>query len=511
MLKGLWCGRSSAEVEPRVLPCLSAGHEPYRITDRLWLGVYLPRFSLEVLCRGSDISKPSIVVVGQESRLQVWSCNTQAEACGLHPGMALSAAHALVPHLWVLKRQEDVESDALKGVAAWAGQFTSLVSLMPLQGLLLEVGGSLSLFGGLGRLWTRISDGLAELGYTAHLAIAPTPQGAWLLARAGFKQPVTDTHALPDCLDSVPLECMGLPEETVKDLRDLGLRCFGDCCRLPRDGLARRIGPDAIKLLDRALGKASDPREPYIIPPVFERRLTLSFEVWDVEALLFAVHRLLLELTGSLAARSGGIRRLELVLHHGGYTVTRVPIELVGPSRDSRHLLELLQERLERLELPAAVEHVEIKARDIEPLPPQNLDLFDEAEQERESWQCLIERLRTRLGSEAVQGLCMVSEHRPEWVWRYCLPGEKAKVMEYPPRPLWLLEKPRILKTVESKPSLGGVLTLRRGSERIESGWWDGLDVARDYFVAENPGGQRFWIFRDLRNERHWYVHGIFA
>jgi protein ImuB len=74
-----------------------------------------------------------------------------------------------------------------------------------------------------------------------------------------------------------------------------------------------------------------------------------------------------------------------------------------------------------------------------------------------------------------------------------------------------LLEKPRILKTVESKPSLGGVLTLRRGSERIESGWWDGLDVARDYFVAENPGGQRFWIFRDLRNERYWYVHGIFA
>ena len=482
-----------------------------QITDRLWLGVYLPRFSVEVLCRGSDISKPSVVVAGQESRLQVWSCNTQAEARGLHPGMALSAAHALVPCLWVLKRQEDAESEALKGVAAWAGQFTSLVSLMPPQGLLLEVGGSLSLFGGLGRLWARINDGLAELGYTAHLAIAPTPQGAWLLARAGLKQRVVDTHALPGYLDSVPLECMGLAEETVKDLRSLGLRSFGDCYRLPRDGLARRIGSDAIELLDRALGKASDPREPYIIPTVFERWLTLPSEVWDVEALLFAVYRLLLELTGTLAARSGGIRRLELVLHHGGYPLTEVPIELIGPTRDSRHLLELLQERLERLELPAAVEQVAIKARNIELLPPQNLDLFDGAGKEKESWQCLIERLRTRMGSEAVQGLCMVSEHRPEWAWRYCLPGNRAKIVEYPSRPLWLLERPRKLNIVEGKPSLGGVLMLRRGSERIESGWWDGFNVARDYFVAENPGGQRFWIFRDLRNERHWYVHGVFA
>ena len=47
--------------------------------------------------------------------------------------------------------------------------------------------------------------------------------------------------------------------------------------------------------------------------------------------------------------------------------------------------------------------------------------------------------------------------------------------------------------------------------ERIESGWWDGNDVARDYFVARNARGLRLWIYRELRGEQRWFLHGIFG
>jgi protein ImuB len=53
-------------------------------------------------------------------------------------------------------------------------------------------------------------------------------------------------------------------------------------------------------------------------------------------------------------------------------------------------------------------------------------------------------------------------------------------------------------------------IELQSGPERIESGWWDGMDVVRDYYVAQGRNGSRLWVFRD-RSSGGWYVHGLFA
>jgi protein ImuB len=47
--------------------------------------------------------------------------------------------------------------------------------------------------------------------------------------------------------------------------------------------------------------------------------------------------------------------------------------------------------------------------------------------------------------------------------------------------------------------------------ERIETGWWDGAEVRRDYFIARDVNGVRLWIFREHAPPRGWYLHGIFA
>jgi len=52
------------------------------------------------------------------------------------------------------------------------------------------------------------------------------------------------------------------------------------------------------------------------------------------------------------------------------------------------------------------------------------------------------------------------------------------------------------------------------GPERIESGWWDGGDVRRDYFVARTPDAETVWIYRDHRygtDDGEWFLHGLFA
>jgi protein ImuB len=47
------------------------------------------------------------------------------------------------------------------------------------------------------------------------------------------------------------------------------------------------------------------------------------------------------------------------------------------------------------------------------------------------------------------------------------------------------------------------------GPERVETGWWRGSDVRRDYYVAETAAGERFWVFRDLA-DGGWFLHGMF-
>ncbi len=49
------------------------------------------------------------------------------------------------------------------------------------------------------------------------------------------------------------------------------------------------------------------------------------------------------------------------------------------------------------------------------------------------------------------------------------------------------------------------------GPERIQSGWWDGGDVARDYYIARTADAAQWWVFRECTASRRWFVHGCFA
>jgi protein ImuB len=133
--------------------------------------------------------------------------------------------------------------------------------------------------------------------------------------------------------------------------------------------------------------------------------------------------------------------------------------------------------------------------------------------------------LRARLGEDAVTLVVPRAEHRPERAWKEGAgPDFSRNLAETrkgsgktgpdpcpaPPRPIWLLAEPEPLgHLLEREPWV-----LQDGPERIESGWWDGADVRRDYFVAENPRGETMWIYRDHRyglDDGEWFLHGVFA
>lgn len=432
--------------------------------------------------------------------------------------MPLRAACALTDELRVYPRDEVLERETLRQIAAWSTRFTSLVSLSFSRAVLLEVAGSVVLFGGLGRLLQEVRKGLGELGYQADLAIAPTPLAALWLARAGREVVIEHESQLADILGRVSLDCLHLQDQQLRSLNGMGLLNVADLLRLPRDGLTRRLGKELVPLLDRALGRAPDPQKPYVPPPRFRSRLPLPAEAGNVEALSFAMRRLLTELGGMLLGCGGGVQELSIQLVHrdrsdgDGKDVTHIDLKLAALSRDMDHLMAVLHERLERVTLTAPVIEVSMIADTILPLGSICEDLFAQPGESEHDWRSLLERLRARLGDEAVYGLQQVAEHRPERAWRTAAIGYAAEDLVFTGRPLWLLAEPLQLGIDgQGQPLFHGSLQIDRDHERIESGWWDGNDIARDYSIARNSRGLKLWVYRELQGSRRWFLHGIFA
>ncbi|MEO8164586.1 MAG: DNA polymerase Y family protein [Betaproteobacteria bacterium] len=476
----------------------------------LWAALRFPDLSLQLHQRGATSCGPAIV---QEAgnRPRVLSCNEAAAKAGIQPGMPVSAAYALTPQLSLRIRNPAKEAKALAGIAAWAMQFTPTVSLAGANEVLIEISGCLRLFGGLRALSGRIRAGLVELGYHAVVVVAPTPTAALLLARDGVDTSIGDRHQLRPALARLRLSLLDQPAPTIALLANMGVHTIRDWLSLPRDGLARRFGQGFLDEVDRALGLLPDPRPPFIAPSRYSAALELPAPVQETEPLLFAAKRLILELAGHLALRQIGVMRLKLDLEHAHHAATPVVVGLSAPSRDASHLVSLLREKLATVELPEAVDNLCLLAEDTRPLGSSHQALFADGRPSREERWRIVEHLRARLGMDAVHGLEMFPDHRPERAFRSALPGRARDGRCDLQRPLWLLPQPLALRAGAALPQMDAPLTLLDGPERLETGWWDDSDVKRDYFVARDASGKKVWLFRERTGRKDWFLHGIFA
>lgn len=422
-------------------------------------------------------------------------------------------------------------------LACWAGGYTPRVSLA--GGVLrAELAGSLRLFGGAVALVARLRGELGELAPTLHLATAATPRAAWWLARAGSTALCADEAATRAALRELPLAALAIDAELMQRLAGFGfgtLDTLGPLLDLPRAALAARTGAGFVLDMARALGEVAEPLPWFAFPETFSARLELPAPVEAAPALLFAARRLLTPLSGWLAARSAALRYLEWRIGHGPRRVTTLPLRFSRPVHAPAGIERVLQQALERLRLPQPALELGLEVPRYEPRDAASGALFDQATADGEhAYADLLDRLAARLGEAAVVGLDRLDDHRPEAATRctsLLAKGQKvgaggtgrsrrntvaaghATPSTLPPRPLWLYEPPRPLRERNGRPCAaedGTPLVLVTGPERIESGWWDGADVRRDYFVALDARQRWLWIFRD-RQAAGWYLHGLMA
>ena len=470
----------------------------------LWLALQFPGLGLEIRETDQTGERPAVLLENN----RVVLCNPAALAAGIAPGCSLATAHSIVPTLQHFQRDTSREQARLEFLAETLYRFSAQVSLEPPDGLVLEVGGSLELFGDAAQLALQARQLCAELGHTARWQLASTPGAALVMARAGVQR-----------LEEVPLVSARIPAagKNVERLANMGLHTLAPLLQLPEQELGQRFGPELVDYLGRLTGRTPDPKQFIELSPRFDQPLHLLEPVQDKDGLLFPMQRLLNELSHWLVTRQLGAEQLiwSFSTHTEAERVV-LPIRFARAQQSKNAFLNIIRLRLEQVELPSDILNIRLEAARLVPWLGGSRMLFQSGSMdggmsaltESDSSE-LIDQLHARLGESACSGLSVEDQHAPESAWlrsrasvRSARRANPAAGQAQPQRsrPLWLFDPPRLTDRAR--------LTLLRGPERIQTAWWQ-QTIWRDYYVALLETGATCWAFVDARDQ--WYLHGYFG
>lgn len=479
--------------------------------EAIWLCLRFEQLPLEIFSDRDD--SRAVAVVAQR-------CVQVANREPLEPGMAVNTAFALYPDLLVLERQPAREAQTLCQLAHWAYQITPEVVVAGNNSLLLEVGSCRRLHGDLSGLLQSIEAAMAQRGHSIRAGWAHTPKAAWLMARLGAPPALADnrldTALLTRQLLTAPVAALPITPACRQTLLKMGLTHLEPILRLPRASLRKRLGAEIPLYLQQLCGQYPDPQPAFVPQPVFDQSTAFIDGVIQRHALLFPMKRLILSLCDYLQARHLKCRTLRWRFSDAHCVRAEMTVELSRAHNHWRSLLELSQLKLDAVELPEAVFTLALYSDTFFAMEPANFALFaaeEGSETDDESSHALIDRLRSRLGSAALQRL---SAHESLWpeAASSCLPmtAEPVPVL-YPSveRPAWLLPKPVALRSRGHRLWWNSALELVRGPERIAAPVESGAaGQQRDYYVAREADGRLCWIYREVGRQR-WFVHGLFG
>ena len=477
-------------------------HTP-TVTTQLWLCIYPNLLAVDAVA--PNTMEPTLISEENGGRLFVGACNLAAEKYGITAGMSLTAALSLYHEFVVLPRDLMAEQQILNQLADWTLGLSSRVSIYAGESLVIEIKGSLRLFGGLKTLYEQVTKGINAFGLSYKTSMAPTTKAAFWLAKWGNGQQIESMEELPSTLRPLSINVLVQDERQLLRLQHSGITTLADFMRLPRDGMARRFGSAALKTLDQAIGRQPEPLKWYQSPYRFSKTRELYQPVSDFSLIKPIAVALLKEFETYLWQRQAITQHIQCRLIHRDGSETVVHVKCSQGNWQADHFFPLLEEHLGRLHLSEDVAAVTLFVDRIQTdLTASQLDLFDTTVGDEQNWRQFLEQIAARLGQDVIQCPLTCADYRPEQAIAGTFPQLRRSTRTGCSRPLWLLSRPELL--AQSRKDL----EIIPGIERIEQGWWDGDDVRRDYQIARGLYGNKLWIYFD-RCQKHWFLQGYFG
>lgn len=453
--------------------------------------------------------------------------------------------------------------------------FSGLSSTLP-QTLLLNVTGIGDWFGDEPEMLRATHQLLEQSGLRAKTAVADSFAAAWALAHFHPSREVI-IEQLDPLLTSLPARGLRLEEATAHQLDRLGLRRIADVLAMPRAGLASRLGQTLLDRIDELLGTRQPPlvMQPPAIEA--SAVCELEYPTEDRAILLHRLQGLVDQVARHLSSQQRGALRLTCRFEMTQHPPETMELGLFMPTADAAHLFRLMSQSLEQHRLPSMVQKLILSVGLAGPLQSYQPSMFadDSISQvtTRRLLARMIETVAGRLGRESVMGVRSTRDPLPEAAYKLQpLAGESRSTLalggsldqrrrgggrkrqagqsdtnpsdpslksprqsNLAPavgpaasdplrRPLRLFKTPRAINVLACSDSGlpsrvevdQRVYTIRQswGPERIETGWWQGPQVRRDYYRVELDGGAWWWIYRELGRSGAaaiWKCHGQFS
>jgi protein ImuB len=473
----------------------------------LWLCLRFDLLPLQCQCLSER--QPVVVLAAQ----RVIRANDCAAALGIREGMGSATVRALAGDepVRLLERDERAEQRCLQQLCSWAYSITPSLCTWQADCLQLEIGGCLGLFRGLDALLREVDEGIGRRGYRVRHGLAPTPKAAWLLTWASRDEALAMERPLRERLAPLPLDLLTQHTAVVDSLRRAGLHTLGEVLALPPAALGRRCGREFTHFLQQSLGQREDPQADFHPPATFSDAYWFGYEVKTNGELLPAAQQLLQSLCRFLRNTQLCTSEIHWQLSGIDRKLRDLCVRSASSHSDWESWYQLSGIRFGQVHLEGGVEGLSLECRELYPGQQDNIDLFSPRNQ-REPLAALLDRLRNRLGLQAIEQVGCRDEHLPEFAVLTSSDhhgGERHTGPHCAQRPFWLMPQPLALLRRGEHLYWNDALALVYGPERIEDNWWRDA-VSRDYYIATDGRGQHYWVFRD-RLARQWYIHGVFA
>lgn len=470
---------------------------------------------------------------------------------------------------YILEHDPVADREALEKLTDSLHCFSPIVGIEQTdspESCFLDVTGLDSLFGDEQTLRAKAIRFLSDAGYTVFSAIANTLGMAWGMAHyhrsAAPAQllPLSGVRGTLEMLSSetlnrefrkLPVAALRLQPETQTIFTRLGVERIDQLLAIPRTHLASRFGDEVSSRIDQAFGKITEPIVARHLPAEFEAAQFIEFPTRDRETISVILSRLLEQICKQLQSDQKGALQWRVQLDCVDAPSIEFEVNLFQPTATVSHVLQLMELQLESVLQPhlrrkrftkkkasekpvrtrtvtnILIHEITVHVTSCVLLVQRQRELFDESPRlDKRELAHLINHLASRLGQESIVYPTLQAGAQPEFSFRFkplvdpkrMRSRKRADVKSRShrlARPLRLLDPPVLLAEGRALPSRFRYqksihcASKKWGPERIETAWWNGPTIRRDYWRIETETGMHFWIYFDLKAER-WFLQGEF-
>lgn len=463
----------------------------------MFASIYIPDFALQAALRpDSELLAQPVALIEEESpKAGILQLTRAARMAGVSPGMTSTQAMARCAHLRLCPRSPALEQTARDILLQSAGHLSPWIEDTAPGVCTLEKPPLPP------RLQSAL-EALAAFHMEARIGVAETPDLALLAAH--HARPILIVDRARDFLSQLPVAALAPSPPLLAVLDKWGIRTLGEFTALGKDPLARRLGPEALVLYDRATGNTRRPLRLVPVPEIFEESVELEHELETLEPLLFLLRRFLEQLTLRLTAGYRVASEIHLRLRFSAGPDYERVFKVPSPTCEIETLFRMLHTHLENFRTDWPIVALQLVAIPGDPTRRQ-FGLFETALRDPNRFSETLARLAALVGQDRVGSPRRLDTHRPDAFQIVPFIAENVA-------------------TREGEGDRGGGLCLRRFRPAIpttppemasaalgpyfNSGdWWDNEAWSREEWDIHTPDDKLCRIYRD---GDQWFLEGLY-